>query len=81
MGCQFESRLGSEKVQVQPVLDRSHTPYMTCPFDAVLCRTTPEEGGETVLPMGEPKVTGDEWSECARKGLAVKAVGGMHVGA
>lgn len=38
--------------------------------------TTPEEGGETVFPMGSPKVTGPEWSECARKGLAVKSVRG-----
>lgn len=37
-------------------------------------RSTPEEGGETVLPEAEPKVTGDEWSECAKKGMAVKAV-------
>ena len=37
--------------------------------------STPEEGGETVFPyaLGEP-VTGDEWSECAKAGLAVKAV-------
>jgi prolyl 4-hydroxylase len=39
--------------------------------------STPEEGGETVFPYadGDP-VTGDEWSECAKKGLAVKAVKG-----
>eukprot|EP00889_Picochlorum_renovo_P004771 jgi/Picre1/31801/NNA_007150.t1 len=35
--------------------------------------STPEEGGETVFPHAEPKVEGDEWSECAKKGLAVKA--------
>ncbi len=34
--------------------------------------TTPEEGGETVFPDAEHKVTGSQWSECARKGLAVK---------
>lgn len=39
---------------------------------------TPEEGGETVFPHVDDsvKVTGDNWSECARKGLAVKAVKG-----
>lgn len=35
--------------------------------------TTPEEGGETVFPYGSPKVSGEGWSECARKGLSVKA--------
>jgi prolyl 4-hydroxylase len=38
--------------------------------------TTPDEGGETVFPYGSPKVEGPEWSECAKKGLAVKAVKG-----
>ena len=39
--------------------------------------TTPEEGGETVFPQaGSPAVTGPQWSDCARKGLAVKAVRG-----
>jgi prolyl 4-hydroxylase len=38
--------------------------------------TTPEEGGETVFPQGAHKVTGPEWSECAKKGLAVKSVRG-----
>ena len=39
--------------------------------------STPEEGGETVFPYakGDP-VTGDEWSECAKQGLAVKALKG-----
>lgn len=31
-----------------------------------------EEGGETVFPNADTKVTGPEWSECAKKGLAVK---------
>lgn len=37
--------------------------------------STPDEGGETVFPYakGDP-VSGDEWSECAKQGLAVKAV-------
>lgn len=30
-----------------------------------------EEGGETVFPHAEPKVSGPGWSECAQKGLAV----------
>lgn len=34
--------------------------------------STVEEGGETVFPGGDKKVTGDEWSECAKAGLAVK---------
>lgn len=35
--------------------------------------TTPEEGGETVFPKADTKVSGDEWSDCAKQGLAVKA--------
>mmetsp|Transcript_4979 Transcript_4979/g.8673 ORF Transcript_4979/g.8673 Transcript_4979/m.8673 type:complete len:264 (-) Transcript_4979:519-1310(-) len=38
--------------------------------------TTPEEGGETVFPNADRKVTGPEWSDCAKKGLAVKTVRG-----
>ncbi|KAI8463183.1 MAG: hypothetical protein J3K34DRAFT_381121 [Monoraphidium minutum] len=34
--------------------------------------STPEEGGETVFPMAEFKSTGDDLSECAKKGLANK---------
>jgi hypothetical protein len=30
-------------------------------------RTTPEEGGETVFPSAETKVTGPQWSDCARQ--------------
>lgn len=41
--------------------------------------TTPEEGGETVFPNADRKVTGDEWSECAKDGMAVKAVRGDAV--
>ena len=38
------------------------------------CRTTPEEGGETVFPAAPPemRVSGPGWSACARQGLAVK---------
>lgn len=35
--------------------------------------TTPEEGGETVFPNAQEKVYGDDWSDCAKKGLSVKA--------
>lgn len=35
-------------------------------------RTTVEEGGETVFPNAQTKVTGPEWSDCAKQGLAVK---------
>lgn len=35
-----------------------------------------EEGGETVFPESATKVVGPEWSDCARKGLAVKAIKG-----
>lgn len=38
--------------------------------------TTPEEGGETVFPLGRPHVRGDGWSDCAKKGHAVKATRG-----
>lgn len=38
--------------------------------------TTVEEGGETVLPNAEHKSTGEGFSECAKRGLAVKAVKG-----
>jgi prolyl 4-hydroxylase len=41
--------------------------------------STPEEGGETVFPNADRKVTGDGWSECAKRGLAVKAVKGDAV--
>ena len=34
-----------------------------------------DEGGETVFPhaVDKDKVQGDEWSDCAKRGLAVKA--------
>eukprot|EP00798_Chlamydomonas_sp_ICE-L_P008663 gene8663-34114_t len=41
--------------------------------------TTVDEGGETVFPNADKKVSGDEWSECAQKGLAVKAKKGDAV--
>ena len=30
--------------------------------------TTVEEGGETVFPQADRKVSGPEWSDCAKKG-------------
>lgn len=42
-----------------------------------VARSTVEEGGETVFPNAEEgKVSGPEWSDCAKRGLAVKAVKG-----
>lgn len=35
--------------------------------------TTVTEGGETVFPNAQEKMKGPEWSDCAKKGLAVKA--------
>ncbi|KAK9805139.1 hypothetical protein WJX72_001482 [[Myrmecia] bisecta] len=34
--------------------------------------TTVDEGGETVFPQAETRVSGPEWSDCAQQGLAVK---------
>ena len=38
--------------------------------------TTVEEGGETVFPNAAEKVVGDQWSDCAKRGLAVKTTRG-----
>lgn len=38
--------------------------------------TTPEEGGETVFPYADQRTEGEGWSECALRGLSVKAVKG-----
>ena len=38
-----------------------------------MCSTSAEEGGETVFPQADKKVTGKDWSSCAKKGLAVKS--------
>jgi prolyl 4-hydroxylase len=35
-----------------------------------------DEGGETVFPNADKKSTGPEWSDCAKRGLAVKAFKG-----
>lgn len=48
--------------------------------DLLACHsTTPDQGGETVFPNAAEKPAGRdaaEWSECALKGLAVKAYRG-----
>ena len=41
--------------------------------------TTVDEGGETVFPNADKKMSGPEWSDCAKKGLAVKAFKGDAV--
>ena len=43
--------------------------------------STVEEGGETVFPSADPEewVTGEGWSPCARKGMAVRPVKGDAV--
>lgn len=41
--------------------------------------TTVEEGGETVFPNAEIKVTGPEWSDCAKRGMGVKTKQGDAV--
>jgi prolyl 4-hydroxylase len=41
--------------------------------------STPDEGGETVFPYATPKVSGPGWSECATRGLAVKAIKGNAI--
>lgn len=48
------------------------TPH--CALCPASCSTTPEEGGETVFPNADKKVSGPEWSDCAKHGLAVKTV-------
>ena len=35
-----------------------------------------EEGGETVFPDADKKMSGSEWSDCAKQGLAVKTFKG-----
>ena len=52
-----------------PISSNSTNRLLAC------CRTTVDEGGETVFPnvAAEERVQGAQWSECARRGLAVKA--------
>lgn len=38
--------------------------------------STPGEGGETVFPYAQNRVSGPEWSDCALKGFAAKPVKG-----
>ena len=44
----------------------------------LFARTTVDEGGETVFPnaVDKDRVQGDQWSACAKRGLAVKAAKG-----
>uniref|UniRef100_A0A7S3QKD7 procollagen-proline 4-dioxygenase n=1 Tax=Dunaliella tertiolecta TaxID=3047 RepID=A0A7S3QKD7_DUNTE len=64
----------------EPHNDYFHDPVNSAPSTGgqrvatvLMYLTTPTEGGETVLPNADTKSTGPEWSECAQKGLAVKA--------
>lgn len=41
--------------------------------------STPEEGGETVFPLADRKVSGPGWSDCALDGFAIKPVKGDAV--
>eukprot|EP00884_Botryococcus_braunii_P010480 jgi/Botrbrau1/19433/Bobra.0338s0056.1 len=65
--------------QYEPHHDFFHDKYNARPENGgqriatvLMYLTEAEEGGETVFPEAETKVHGEEWSECARKGLAVK---------
>ncbi|KAL4452128.1 hypothetical protein ABPG75_007790 [Micractinium tetrahymenae] len=67
----------------EPHTDYFHDKYNARPENGgqrvatvLMYLSTPEEGGETVFPYAEKKVEGEGWSECARRGLAVKAVKG-----
>lgn len=44
----------------------------------LMCSATPTKGGETVFPNAKEKVSGPEWSDCAKKGLGVKVVCGTQ---
>ncbi len=67
------NRAGRFKAFFSNKLNRS---FSECPS---LSRSTVEEGGETVFPNADRKVTGEEWSECAKRGLAVKPFKGDAV--
>ena len=41
--------------------------------------STVEEGGETVFPQADKKVSGEGWSDCAKNGFGVKAFNGDAV--
>ncbi|KAG2497974.1 hypothetical protein HYH03_004235 [Edaphochlamys debaryana] len=67
----------------EPHYDYFHDPVNARPENGgqrvvtvLMYLTTVEEGGETVLPHADTKVSGEGWSECAKRGLAVKAVRG-----
>ena len=46
---------------------RKKAPPSSNPLVVNAGRSTPDEGGETVFPQGEPKTNGSGWSECARQ--------------
>lgn len=52
------------------------TPPPSPPATVLMYLSTPEEGGETVFPRGEPKAVGAQYSECAQEGMAVKPTRG-----
>ncbi|EFJ44873.1 hypothetical protein VOLCADRAFT_82641 [Volvox carteri f. nagariensis] len=67
----------------EPHYDYFHDPVNASPehggqrvVTVLMYLTTVEEGGETVLPHADQKVSGEGWSECAKRGLAVKPVKG-----
>jgi prolyl 4-hydroxylase len=67
----------------EPHYDYFHDAYNQRPenggqrvLTVLMYLTTPDEGGETVFPDAEHKVSGEGWSECALKGLANKAIRG-----
>lgn len=67
----------------EPHFDYFHDPENSKPekggqrvVTILMYLTTVEEGGETVFPNAPDKVTGPDWSDCAKKGLAVKTFKG-----
>mmetsp|Transcript_40660 Transcript_40660/g.90414 ORF Transcript_40660/g.90414 Transcript_40660/m.90414 type:complete len:260 (-) Transcript_40660:572-1351(-) len=67
----------------EPHFDYFHDPVNARPENGgqrvatiLMYLTTVDEGGETVFPNADKKSTGPEWSDCAKKGLAVKTVRG-----
>jgi prolyl 4-hydroxylase len=70
----------------EPHTDSFHDPFNTDPTHGgqryatlLMYLSTPEEGGETVFPYADSKVSGPGWSDCALQGLSVKAIKGNAV--